>query len=180
MPCDDACELMAEALDNAAEGQVDEAGFETHLLGCEACRHEWRKLEALEGLLRAERLVEPPPNFGSRALARIAEESRRAPAWQRRLLGILAILAAVGGLASAIAGVVDGLPGPGRLAAATTLGRGLVPGTISFLDGLGAIVAGSGQAWLLYGLLAAALAMLWFAALVLPRTAPARSSTRRS
>lgn len=180
MQCDDACTLMAESLDSPIADPLDRAGFEAHLRGCDDCRREWRELRVLESLLRAEGLVEPPPNFGSRALAFIAVEAGRTPAWQRRLLGILTILAAVGGLASAVAGIVNGLPGPGLLAAASTLVRGLVPGAISFLAGLGAIVAGSGQAWLLYGLLAAALAMLWFAALVLPRTALAPSRARRS
>lgn len=100
----------AYALD--ALDDVERRRFESHLAGCEACRHEVARFGDALAELASRSPVQPPPEMRSRVLARIEEtpqESRRSPApWSRNFI-MVAAAAAVAAVVALAALVVGGV-----------------------------------------------------------------------
>jgi hypothetical protein len=167
MQCTDAYRLMARALDG------DEAsGLDTHVASCPQCAAEWSRLRAVESLFAAQSLVDPPPGFEVRVVEHIDLHTRLRPPLERSLLQIGTIisgtLVAFFGLLGLVRGGMQAYSFPpldGLVAAFTHVGR-TAQGVVA--AHLGAVEGGA-LAWPLYCALSAAIALLWFGALVLPR-----------
>ncbi len=179
MQCADARQLMNGILDDANWDAVQVSPMRAHLDDCQDCDRQWTRLLALDTLLSAQTLIEPPAHFASRATAFVLGEARKVPPWKRQLMVLFALSSAVAGIASVIAGMLHGLGSSLRPELAMAMGESLLRASISVVTGMAAIVAGNGQVWLAYTAMTIVLATLWFAALVLPRSATARSARRR-
>lgn len=165
MQCNDARQLMADALDEAPDD-----GLRRHLAACADCTSQWRRLGEVEAWLQARTLDEPPAHFAQRVMHRVDMSPRLMPNWQHGLLQILAILAGVA--TAAIAGAVVFFNVPVR-AYAAVLGASGAEAARSAWQWLAAAHAGASGplAWLVYAGLAIAIAAIWFGALVVPRSA---------
>lgn len=82
MHCQDAREWMIDRLYGELPGEL-ESRLETHQAGCEACRVEWDRLQALAAALDGWPAPSPPAGLTERVLARLAR--RRAETAERRL-----------------------------------------------------------------------------------------------
>lgn len=171
MHCDNARQLMAEALDGA-----DEAAFEPHLAHCPACAAEWQHLLVLETLFQTQALDTPPPDFAHRVSEYIATEIERVPAWQRSLMQIGVIVAGVFAIASGLAAFVHGFNvwvyGPALMIWLGVVARSCQSALVALVGGW----SDGALAWPIYVSLALAIALAWFGVLVLPRAA---TSARR-
>jgi len=79
MNCKQASKMMSLRLD----GGLDSAGIahlEDHLAGCGVCQIEWRRLQTLDGLLRAAPIASPPLRLRVQVMARLERrnQARRA------------------------------------------------------------------------------------------------------
>jgi predicted anti-sigma-YlaC factor YlaD len=79
MHCEQAGEMMSARLDGRL-GSAEMALLEEHLVGCGACRAEWRRLQALNHLLVSTPKVRAPAHLCVRVMARLRrrEQARRA------------------------------------------------------------------------------------------------------
>ena len=82
MDCQDARESMINRLYGELPGEL-EGEVEAHLTGCEACRGEWDRLQAVAAALDGWTAPPPPAGLTERVLARLAR--RRAETAERRL-----------------------------------------------------------------------------------------------
>lgn len=164
MPCDHARRLMGDRLDGEAVPELD-----AHLRDCVACASELARLADVDALLKAQQLVELPPNFSSRMMHRLAEADRRRPDWRRGLIQIGAVMS--GTLAAAAGGglLLNGwrwtMVGTPLSDQATMIVRSVPIVIVTVLESS----AHGAVRWPVYGVLAAALAAAWFGALVVPR-----------
>lgn len=177
MDCDRARVLMAETLDAvaAAPDGASAPAAAAHVSLCSSCSAWWRRLRAADALLRSEPLRHPPPHFTSRVMHRLAAAERRRPAWRATLMEVGALVSGAVTLMLGLALVVHGwgltMAGTWIAGEVVLCGRGL------------ALLAGA-----LWGaamreaavvsldlLLAAAVAVGWFGALIVPRWAVRRA-----
>ena len=79
MRCDQASEMMSARLDARLNG-VEMALLEEHLATCNACLAQWRRMQALDGLLASAPMVRAPLRLRALVLARLErrERTRRA------------------------------------------------------------------------------------------------------
>jgi predicted anti-sigma-YlaC factor YlaD len=79
MECKQASELMSLRLDGRLEGS-DVARLEAHLGTCFGCQLEWGRLQALDNLLTAAPMVQPPVRLRVQVMARLKrrDQARRA------------------------------------------------------------------------------------------------------
>lgn len=84
--------------------------FERHLMGCELCQEELRRLtEAVEALPRSVPAHEPPASLRARLMEEVrAEAPRRSPARQRRRVFVPRLRPAIAWAAAAVALVAGG------------------------------------------------------------------------
>lgn len=82
MNCQDAREWMIDRLYGEPPGEL-ETRLESHQAGCEACRGEWDRLQALAAALDGWTDPSPPAGLTERVLARLAR--KRAETAERRL-----------------------------------------------------------------------------------------------
>jgi hypothetical protein len=158
-------------MDRALDGERP-AGLAEHLATCEdGCAEEWAQLVALERRLRDVGLVAPPPTFHAATMARLAAGE---PVWvahpaARAGLSFATVLVGLLLTAVGLATVGQALRQPGEASAwlATLAGVAdvLTRMAVTTLAPFGRGVL----AWPLYLASALALALLWYAALVLPR-----------
>ena len=166
MQCVDARSLMDDVLDGEDPPELD-----AHLGECPACTEEWRRLHAVDALLREQPQLDPPPHFPTRVMAYIEQDLRRQPDWRRGLLQVGAI--ASGTLLAAMVAVtlVEGwrlvIDGAWLGAELAYLARGFAVVAVAVLSSARTSVL----SWPMYGLLAGAVALFWFGALVAPRYA---------
>jgi len=164
MRCERARELMAEALEGAPGAELN-----AHLGTCPDCSAAWSRLAAVDALLRAQGLVDPPAGFGARLELRLAEAAPPRVAWRQRGLQAATILMGIAlmslGAFSLGRSWLQALGGRPATAPVDHMAWrvGLALETVM------AETDGSLVAWALYGALAAAIAAMWFGALVLPR-----------
>jgi hypothetical protein len=169
MECDRARILMAEVLEG---GQAP--GLAEHTATCPSCGPAWSRLQAVDALLRAEPLRHPPPNFPSRVMHRLEAHERRRPAWQGTAMELGALvcgtLTVVVGMGLLVHGWDVTMAGSWLAEEAELVGRGalLLAGALWAAAMRDAAVAS------LDVLLAVAVAMGWFGALVVPRWAVRR------
>jgi hypothetical protein len=162
---------MDRLLDEPERDGRKMAELNTHMAGCRDCEQQWAVLSSIEALLGSQRLLDPPPNFSSRVVARIDNDARQAPPWRRSLLQISMILAGAGSFATATALFVHGFGSTLGATQGAKLALEFGIGAISILGALAGIVAASQHIWLAYSAMSVVLALAWFAALVLPRSA---------
>jgi len=155
MHCKHANQMMSERLDGRLDGAAS-AALDAHLGICDACRAEWRHMQALDRLLGAAPMVEPPVRMRVRVMTRLSrrDQARRALVGGTTLtLGTitLALLVAAPLLIS-LAGTTGIAPavlsgGPATLAQVLTTvraaGRALLVVLGQFAVPLAALVAGS-------------------------------------
>lgn len=79
MDCQDAREWMIDRL----YGELPETRLESHQAGCEACREEWDRLQAVAAVLDGWTAPPPPAGLTERVLARLAR--KRVETAERRL-----------------------------------------------------------------------------------------------
>ena len=173
MSCTDSRRLMDRLLDEPETDGRLMAELNTHLAGCRDCEQEWAELSSVELLLASQSMLEPPQNFASRVVARIDNEARLVPPWRRSLLHIAMIVAGTGSLATSAALLVGGFGQTLGASSGAKVALDIGSGAISILGALAGIVAASQHIWLVYAAMSVVLALAWFAALVLPRTATA-------
>ncbi|MFQ5460028.1 MAG: anti-sigma factor family protein [Anaerolineae bacterium] len=165
MDCRSAGHLMSEVLEG--QGDPDPKGdLPRHVATCSECRAEWARLKAVDALLRAQSLVDPPGDFTSATLRRVERETRTSTASPDRVAPLDALLVLAG--AAATAGV----------------GASLVnqEGLVSLIDGIRVLARGMqvlapallqpAPAWVSMSLnvvASLAIAVAWFGALVVPR-----------
>jgi len=137
MVCERVFECMMQALDGELE-PAQRVEMEAHLVKCAACRAEWRRLQALEGLLRETPVARVPVGFSGRLMARVDRRSQ----FRRLALGGLSFAA---GLATlfllTLAPALRGLPGlawslPALAQAGSVMVAGLVDALNTVLDSL--------------------------------------------
>ncbi|MFN2115383.1 MAG: hypothetical protein ACK2T6_06685 [Anaerolineae bacterium] len=167
MQCDIARILMDERLDGAVAPGLDE-----HLASCRGCASEWSKLEAAERLLATQDMAEPPAHLASRVTHRIELESRLIPDWQRTLMQVALIAVGAVLLALATAAFVHGWAQVLRAPVAEGQVDSVIHGAGKLSGLLAEAVGPDAVIWPLYAVLAVALAIVWFGALVVPRFAP--------
>src|SRR3990172_4810980 len=83
MRCDHARELMLALPDDG-----DERRLRGHFTECRECAAEWRSVAAVDALLRAQSLVDPPEGFALRVVSALESEARRLPARQRYFMQV--------------------------------------------------------------------------------------------
>jgi len=120
MHCHDAWEGMVDRLYGELPGEA-EGELEAHLTGCEACRDEWDRLQAVAAALDGWTAPPPPAGLTERVLARLAR--RRAETAERRLPVVRPEQAVAAMLAGALAA-----------AASLLLVSGSIPGWVSPLE----------------------------------------------
>jgi anti-sigma factor RsiW len=71
--------MMSARLDGYLD-RAEIALLEEHMAGCAACRGEWRRLQALDGLLASAPMVEAPVRLRVQVMARLSrrDQARRA------------------------------------------------------------------------------------------------------
>lgn len=169
MECDRARVLMAEAL----EGEPAPA-LANHVATCPSCGPAWARLQAVDVLLRSEVMPHPPPNFTTRVMSRLATYERRRPAWQLTLLQLGALVSGALTVALGVGLVVHGwgltMTGTWLAGEVELVGRSafLLAGALWSAAMRDAAIAS------LNVLLAIAVAIGWFGALVVPRWAAHR------
>lgn len=79
MHCERAAKMMSARLDGTLD-RVEVARLEDHLVTCSACRVEWQKMQALDGLFRSVPMRRAPLVLRAQVMARIdrREQARRA------------------------------------------------------------------------------------------------------
>lgn len=142
MHCHDAREGMVDCLYGELPSEL-EARLESHQAGCEACRAEWDRLQAVATALDGWTAPPPPAGLTERVLARLARQ--RAETAERRLPVIRTEHAIAAMLAGALAAGVS-----------LFLVSGATPGWVSPLE---------------LGLLGALWTMLYGGAFILARSA---------
>lgn len=165
MRCNDAGQLMLAILDDESH---DSRALAEHVRECSDCADTWRRLSQAEAVLRSQEMVEPPEGLTGAVVDAIALDSRRSRAPSDRssevvwlVAGVLLLAAASSVLAAATVGV---LTYPRLLNAASRLSESAWQALSSVLG----FVNPAPLLWPIYGLLALALAMFWFGALVVP------------
>ncbi|MFA5111356.1 MAG: zf-HC2 domain-containing protein [Desulfobaccales bacterium] len=93
------CQEVREQLSAWLDQELDEAAgaaLADHLEGCEACRREVRRLQALDAAL-GQLAMPAPPGLAEKVAARVRRPQRR-PAWQSMALAACLVLGiALGG-----------------------------------------------------------------------------------
>jgi predicted anti-sigma-YlaC factor YlaD len=79
MHCEQAAKMMSARLDGCLD-RTELAHLEDHLVTCSACRVEWRRMQALDGLFRSVPMRQAPLRLRPQVIARIErrEQARRA------------------------------------------------------------------------------------------------------
>jgi len=166
MQCDRARILMVESLDGA-----NAPALERHAAECAGCRAELERLRQVDGILRSQGLVEPPPGFASRTMSLIDTRLAAADMWRRGLLTagslVLGAVLVTAAVATAICGLLAtiAIAGGGADPLATVRVSAIALGVLANSVARG-VAAGAGSA-----LLAMVVALAWFGALVVPRHA---------
>lgn len=109
MQCNQASDMMSLRLDGRL-GDAEGAALEAHLAACDDCQAAWRRLQALECLLRSAPAVAPPLRLRVHTLARLErrEKARRTLVGSTVLaLGTVAVTLIV--LAPMLAGLLETL-----------------------------------------------------------------------
>ncbi len=134
-------------------------------------------MAGVESVLRAQVLVAPPVGFAARVEKAIALECERPPAWQLHLAQVAWILTGLlvtaSGLVSLLGGWRTVVQDPRWSVVYGASARGASIALLLVAEA----VDGGALVWLMYGLLAAVMAVFWFGALIVPRfgTRPLRS-----
>jgi predicted anti-sigma-YlaC factor YlaD len=138
MRCEQASEMMSARLDGRLDS-TEIALLEKHLAGCSACQAEWRRLQALDGLLASASMVRAPAPLRVLVLARLSrrDQARRAIVGGTALALATAALALLA-LAPALLGLLD----------ATGIAPALVSGGPATVVQLMAMVGTMGHAML--------------------------------
>jgi len=93
------CQAVRQQLSAWLDQELDEAAgaaLAVHLEGCEACRREWRRLQALDAAL-GQLALPVPPGLAEKVAARVRRPQRR-PGWQSVALAACLVLGiALGG-----------------------------------------------------------------------------------
>lgn len=164
MHCSDACEQMPAALEGTAAPELH-----NHLASCATCGATWAELVRLDALLRRQALIEPSVDLTRMVMEQLNPRSSRRAIRTRGPAAPLLVLAA-GVLIVVLAAVVIGRAEPAGL---TPQGLGLTVGLLQIGGALAQLVIGrlftGPLVWLSYAALAAAMAAMWFGALVVPR-----------
>lgn len=176
MSCVDAREWMDAALDG--ERPVDLAA---HLAQCESCRAEWTALVALEARLRTPGDVRLPDGFHSRVMSRIDLDPRTS--WQRHanVQAFLSVLTVVAGcllVAVGLLAVAQALRQPGEVRAWLDVLDGAASWVTDEAITMPAPMGAALWTWPVYAAVVVAVALIWFGALVLPRSPS--GATRRA
>jgi anti-sigma factor RsiW len=176
MHCNDAGQLMLALLDDSE--QIDAEALSQHLRDCSKCADAWRSLSRAEALLRSQRLVDPPPGFVASVSEALESEHRRPSLWQRRAaeaaMVAAGVLAAGSMLAALLLAGLQLLSDPRFVAAVGLASRAAASAGYAII---GAVDSGP-LLWIVYGLLAVALAFFWFGAIVVPLHARQRVRSR--
>jgi anti-sigma factor RsiW len=79
MHCEQADKMMSARLDGTLD-RADVAHLEEHLATCSACRVEWQRMQALDGLFRSVPMRQAPLGLRAQVMTRIdrREQARRA------------------------------------------------------------------------------------------------------
>ncbi len=165
MRCNDACQLMLAILDSESE---DTRALAEHVRECSDCADTWRRLRQGEELLRSQKMIEAPEGLAETVVGLLGRRDRRPRLWRTRAAGGMWVLG----------GALLGASAASMLAAAA-LAVVTSPRLVSALSGAAAsawqpvasLLASVNLApllWPLYSLLAVAMAMFWFGALVVP------------
>lgn len=162
MHCNDARQLMLAVLD---EESSDAGALASHMESCPACANEWHRLSEAESLLRSQGLEPPPPGLAGRVTAALPEEARRPPVWQRRAMELAWVVTGVLVMASAVVSLLPTwhavLADP-RISGLREFAMGVLSAALLVLVDTGVLL------WPLYGLLAVAMAIFWFGAIIVP------------
>lgn len=110
MLCREASELMSLRLDLALPAQ-EEAAFQEHLVGCEACRSAWREMQRVNDLFHGAAFAAPPPLLASRIMGKVRRRNRWLAVLRGgalTLLGVVMVLAlGLAPLLTALGAVLD-------------------------------------------------------------------------
>ncbi len=95
MECQEVRQQLSAWLDQELD-EAAEAALAAHLEGCEACRREWRGLQALDAAL-GQLAIPVPPGLAEKVAARVRRPQHR-PGWQSVALAACLVLGiALGG-----------------------------------------------------------------------------------
>lgn len=139
-----------------------------HLAQCPECSEEFRRIVAIDRLLRASPEVEPPPGLAARIDRHLERSLDGGARWTRTLAHLGLVVAATATALVAVAtlglrpGSGDGDSALERLARAPALAEVLDVAEAAARGPLGVVVSAA---------LAAGLAVAWFAVLFVPRLA---------
>jgi|GEM_PF-5792238 predicted anti-sigma-YlaC factor YlaD len=167
MQCDHARILMDQRLDGGAA-----PGLLEHLAVCASCAREWSELQTADHFLLAQEMVEPPAHLTSRVMNNIEVKTGSLPSWRQTLLQVALLLVGTLLVLTATAAFFHGWwqvlasPDAASQVDGVVRGAGLVTGMLFEVVGHSAIV------WPMYAALVVAMALVWFGALVVPRSAP--------
>lgn len=170
MSCIDAFDLMDEALDGSRPPELA-----VHLATCHSCADQWAQLVALEDMLRRPEQPRLPRGFHRRTMERL-DMSLSSP-WLaqsdvRAVLSAATLLTGVLLVSVGIAAVLQAIRQPEDVAGWLDVARALGGWGLDAAGFMVTPASANAITWSVYGILALALALLWFGALLMPRHLP--------
>ncbi len=138
-------ELMSLALDHEADA-AQMAALHAHLKGCAGCAATWARWQAVDARFRAAPMLDAPPQFAERVLARLATR-RRGWSWRGWFgAGLFVTWLAIVGviLLALLAGVWWGITHPLEASLALSAGTRLLSSVLWPVRSAGVILTSTG------------------------------------